>query len=540
MGGSARVWQGVLSENLIPGSELELALVLTKFEVPDVVIGYEVAVEASVPPSAGRIELTRASIVVGEEAGAVHVPIRRTGGTSGEVGVDYETEAGSAKAGEDFVAVSGTVTWRAGEAGVKDIEVALLDDGLVEPSEELRVRLSRPVGGVSLGRSTTEVVVEDDDLGEPGEIGFARSYWVVDEEAGEAVVTVERRGGSTGAVTVDWSAEALSAAAGEDFVPTSGMLVWEDGDATAKTVTIELLGDTEVERTELVRLALSEVTGGASLDDPSVAVLVLQDDEDPRDCAAGVTGSGALCLGDGRFLIEAEWQDPRSGDRGLGRALPDSETTGFFWFFDAANVELIVKVLDARILNGFHWVFYGGLSDVEYWVIASEPVSGAVKVYRNPPGRLQGIADTRAFPDDAPSAQPVRQTTPPGRGAPTSSLTQGPCAPDATHLCLLGDRFRVGVEWEDPRSGDRGSGLAVPNSDQTGLFWFFTEDNLELVVKVLDATSFSNRFWVFYGGLTDVGYTITVEDLQRSRQKVYVKPPGNLDGHADTDAFEAP
>src|SRR5687767_15989425 len=65
-----------------------------------------------------------------------------------------------------------------------------------------------------------------------------------------------------------------------------------------------------------------------------------------------------LCLSNGRFQVDVAWQD-FSGGTGVGKAIPLTADTGYFWFFNDTNVELIVKVLDARVLNGKFWVFYG-------------------------------------------------------------------------------------------------------------------------------------------------------------------------------------
>jgi hypothetical protein len=43
-----------------------------------------------------------------------------------------------------------------------------------------------------------------------------------------------------------------------------------------------------------------------------------------------------------------------------------TDDTGYFWFFDSANIELMTKVVDGRGLNGKFWFFYGALSDVQY------------------------------------------------------------------------------------------------------------------------------------------------------------------------------
>ena len=77
--------------------------------------------------------------------------------------------------------------------------------------------------------------------------------------------------------------------------------------------------------------------------------------------------------------------------------MPLTGDTGTFWFFDAANVELVLKVLDGTHVNGRHWVFYGALSNVEYTITVTDTSTGAVKTYHNPAGRFASAGDTQAF-----------------------------------------------------------------------------------------------------------------------------------------------
>ncbi len=73
---------------------------------------------------------------------------------------------------------------------------------------------------------------------------------------------------------------------------------------------------------------------------------------------------------------------------------------GYFWFFSANNVEVVVKVLDACGLAPFHnfWVFAAGLTDVEVTLRVVDTVSGEVREYLNPQGTaFQPIQDTDAF-----------------------------------------------------------------------------------------------------------------------------------------------
>ena len=111
------------------------------------------------------------------------------------------------------------------------------------------------------------------------------------------------------------------------------------------------------------------------------------------------------------------------------------------------------------------------------------------------------------------------------------------CTPGATTLCLNGGRFRVEVDWSVPSQGRTGVGTATPITDDTGRFWFFTSTNIELVVKVLDGRGVNGKFWVFYGALSNVEYTMRITDTQTQTVKTYFNPSGTLASKSDTSAF---
>jgi len=104
-------------------------------------------------------------------------------------------------------------------------------------------------------------------------------------------------------------------------------------------------------------------------------------------------------------------------------------------------------------------------------------------------------------------------------------------------LCLQSnDRFAVIVEWQTTTSS--GVGTATRLTADSGYFWFFRGTNIELIVKVLDACSLNNRFWVFAGGLTNVEVEITVLDRQTGVLKPYANPPNTaFQPIQDTNAF---
>ena len=94
-----------------------------------------------------------------------------------------------------------------------------------------------------------------------------------------------------------------------------------------------------------------------------------------------------------------------------------------------------------------------------------------------------------------------------------------PCVADATTLCLADNRFRVRATYDtDTASGD-GKGVAL--TSDTGYFWFFSPSNVEMVVKVLNGCGLNQNFWVFAGGLTNVGVTLTVTDTRTGITRIY-------------------
>src|SRR6185436_1201450 len=135
------------------------------------------------------------------------------------------------------------------------------------------------------------------------------------------------------------------------------------------------------------------------------------------------------------------------------------------------------------------------------------------------------LGDTSFLPSSATRTQTV--------AAPQSACTTG----DASHLCLQG-RFLVDVAWKNPYApGSQGVGTAVRLTTETGTFWFFEEANVELMLKILDGRSINGRFWVLFGALSDVEYTITIRDVATGAVKIYDNPPRHLGSFSDINAF---
>ena len=70
-----------------------------------------------------------------------------------------------------------------------------------------------------------------------------------------------------------------------------------------------------------------------------------------------------------------------------------NDNTGAFWWFERSSLDLFVKVLDGRAVNGRWWLYAGSLTDVEFDLVVTHVVSGAERRYSNPRGTLAGFAD---------------------------------------------------------------------------------------------------------------------------------------------------
>ncbi len=117
-------------------------------------------------------------------------------------------------------------------------------------------------------------------------------------------------------------------------------------------------------------------------------------------------------------------------------------------------------------------------------------------------------------------------------------LPAGSCVPGETVLCLNRGRFRVEATWTTP-AGLTGPARAVEEADDSGLFWFSDPNNIELLVKVLDACALAYpRYWVFAGGATNLGVSIVVTDSETGAVSEYLNPVGQrFEAVTDTAAF---
>jgi hypothetical protein len=238
--------------------------------------------------------------------------------------------------------------------------------------------------------------------------------------------------------------------------------------------------------------------------------------------------------------VTTEWSTPDERS-GAGQPVALTEDTGYFTFFDPANVELLVKVLNGCGFNGRFWAFAGGLTDVHVVMTVLDSQTGDVKTYTNPQGTaFQPIQDTDAFATCSSATQEVgiAAVAPLSLSAYSgSSNVSEDCVANVTTLCLNNSRFKVQAQWFT-WDGASGVGQVIPLTSDTDAFWFFSPNNVEVVVKVPNGCGVNSRYWTFAGGLTNVNVILTVTDTQTGAVKTYVNPQGTaFQPIQDTNAF---
>ncbi len=239
-----------------------------------------------------------------------------------------------------------------------------------------------------------------------------------------------------------------------------------------------------------------------------------------RACESSVA---SLCFNRGRFAVTLLSRDPRTERIGAGQAIPQNNIFGYFSLpaltNDAANPEVFVKVLDGRAVNGNFWVFFGGLTDLEYTVTVLDIATRRVKSYTKLAGDNCGGFDTAAFPGAGLAAPSLPSAADPVLAKASRGLGHLGCpSANPAGLCLTSSRsFEVSLSAHDPRTGNTGGGQPIP---QNNLFGYFSipaltgdAENPEVFVKVIDGSPVNGKHWVFYGGPVKPSKKVTREGI---------------------------
>ncbi len=191
------------------------------------------------------------------------------------VSVDYATADGTAQAGSDYTAGSGTVSFPAGTTS-QTITVAILGDTVVEPSETVLVNLSNPVGASLADPQGVGTIVSDDLAGPTLSISDAST---TEGNSGTKALTFTATlsPAATTTVTVRATTANGTATSGSDYTGGALTLTFAPGE-TSKSASISIRGDTVVEPDETFFVNLTAPTGGAVIGRAQATGTIINDD----------------------------------------------------------------------------------------------------------------------------------------------------------------------------------------------------------------------------------------------------------------------
>ena len=241
-------------------------------------------VAATVPVAGGAAQaqtlpsLSVADMSVAEGTASVTMTVTLSAASTSQVTVDYASSDDTATAGSDYTAVSGTLTFAAGDT-TKTVSVTISDDSTDEDDETFKFTLSDASGATISDSEATVTITDNDDEPE-----LSVDDVSVAEGAGTVTVTVELSAASAKTVTVNYATSDDTAMAGSDYTTASGSLSFSAGD-TSKTVSVTISDDSIDEDDETFKFTLSGESN-ATIDDGE-ATVTITDDDDPPELSVG-------------------------------------------------------------------------------------------------------------------------------------------------------------------------------------------------------------------------------------------------------------
>lgn len=241
--------------------------------ISDINTGLYLVADRTLDVAQGSLSFSSDAFAAAEGTQAA-LTVQRTGGAVGAISVDYELIPATASA-DDYQAISGTLTWNAGDSSAKSIAVNAVQDGVNEPLERVLVNLVNPAGGATLGAvASTSLYIND--AGAASELAAVYPMIEVAERGfATAIVVVRRSGNANGPASIDFAVNSGDAGAPADYSgPPSGTLAWADGDANPKWIEYAIVDDGINEAEEFFELAFSNPVGATLSGSPTVRVTI--------------------------------------------------------------------------------------------------------------------------------------------------------------------------------------------------------------------------------------------------------------------------
>ncbi|MBD3320725.1 MAG: hypothetical protein GF350_06495 [Chitinivibrionales bacterium] len=301
------------------------------FEIdPDVLIGN------TTPNSAGVLNLCGKRYVTEGQSSDASVSVVRTGGAAGTASVKYVTVDADAKAGVDYTAASGTLTWADGDMGAKKISVPIADDNVAQGRRHFYVDIFEAQGASVGGVARTEINISeknerDSDYTGRGVIYFESDTFYAYENTVDSLMWIVVHWPDPytpieqNTISVDYSTSDMTAQAGSDYLSATGTveLGWRKG-YKFKEFSIPISDNNAKDGDRIFKLTLSNPSTGLSLGVRKEAICKIIDDEG---------GTNATTISAGSSLVNfagAQIRAAASGNGALfdlrGRAIQYSQT----------------------------------------------------------------------------------------------------------------------------------------------------------------------------------------------------------------------
>ncbi len=254
------------------------------------------------------VSFSQAAVSVSEGAGSVALTVNLSDPQSSPVNVPWSTADGTASAGSDYVAGSGTLTFPANVTS-QTITITILQDTLSEANETFTVTLApTAMGLVAQPNPTVTVTINDDDPLPVLQLPTASMS--LSEDAGTGSVPVLLAGPSGQTVTVQYSfvdgpavADPLRTANNPaDYTGVAGTLTFTPGGSATQFIPYEIINDLLHERDEVFQIVLSSPVGAQLSGVSTIQVTILDDDPAPSVSLGAATGqvneaAGQLTIG---------------------------------------------------------------------------------------------------------------------------------------------------------------------------------------------------------------------------------------------------
>lgn len=288
-----------------------------------------------------------ASLSIGELAGTNGPPLmaRLSVASQRPVTVRYALESGTARAGQDFVAVSGVLEFAPGQVELP-IVIPVLRDGIDEEDETVLVRLRDPVGAAIVGDSAVVTIVDDDVF----PILMIGDVTVREGSDSNTVARLEVwvAGRSERPIAATYRTRDRSAVAGRDYLDASGRVSFTPGQGR-QAVEVRILGNSEPQGPRSLAVGLSDLVNAGPGDLTGVVTVV--DDDLPAGVPAAYEWSTVVSPKEPGEAVEASV----AAVDGSGQPVPDFQGT--------ARLEAAPKGMPSPVI--FSRIDVGSLDRVE-------------------------------------------------------------------------------------------------------------------------------------------------------------------------------